>query len=289
MKLFTFSGISATLSGTNDGTGIIELAEKTIAALPTTENIRYTGTADADHFRSYVNYGTMLGNIADAVRLGGVTVLNEEASRLSPKYAAALSSAVAADPAEPVLILAHSQGTNNLTWTLLNLAQNEPGFFESRAVRCALFDPKVGRSYMEQLFALFPDPTQLSFLFFQSENDLLGDQSMFIPKFIDEFPHGNHLWVKDLNHTSIHEWAMLNKPQRWLDLFGFQAYARAWRKKVLALKQETRAGQLGTMQITELHNWANQYAKREMNRDRLSEALLGFLLGNLPAKFKSRQ
>jgi len=288
MKLFTFSGISGTLSGTNDGTDIIDLAEKVIAALPTQSPVRYEGVDDVDHFRSYVDYATMLSNIGDAVQLSGVTVLNEEANRLSPNYAVAMSNAVSTDPTEDVLVLAHSQGTNNLTWTLLNLARNDPAFFEQRTVRCALFDPKVGRNYMEQVFALFPDQTQLSFLFFQSENDILGDQSMLIPKFIDEFPHGNHIWVKDLDHTSIHEWAMLNKPEYWLELSGYEDYLRAWRQEVIALKQETRAGQLGTAQITKLHNWSDQYAKDEMNLDKISVALLGFLMGNLPAKFKSK-
>jgi hypothetical protein len=262
------------------------LAGYVVDNFPTGEAIDYEGVDDEDHFRSYVNYAVMLGNLADAVQLGGVRVLNEEANRLSPNYAVAMSNAVADDPAEDVLIIAHSQGTNNATWTLLNLARNEPAFFEKRSVRCALLDPKLGRNYMEQLFALFPDPKALSFLFFQSENDILGDQSMLIPKFIDEFPHGNHIWVKDLNHTSIHEWAMLTKNQYWLDLSGYEEFARAWRQKVIALKQETRAGQLGTAQIIKLQNWGDQYARDEMNLDKLSEALLGFLAGNLPAKFR---
>ncbi|HEX4342052.1 MAG TPA: hypothetical protein VH255_01595 [Verrucomicrobiae bacterium] len=288
MKLFTFSGISGTLSGTNDGSDIIDLAEKVIAALPTPSAVRYEGVDDVDHFRSYIDYETMLSNIGDAVQLSGVTVLNEEANRLSPNYAVAMSNAVSTDPTEDVLILAHSQGTNNLTWTLLNLAKNEPDFFTQRNVRCALFDPKVGSNYMEQVFALFPDQSALSFLFFQSENDILGDQSMLIPKFIDEFPHGNHIWVKGLDHTSIHEWAMLNKNEYWLDLFGYQDYERAWRQEVIALKQQTRSSQMGTAQVTQLHNWSDQYAKDEMNYDKISPALLGFLMGNLPAKYKSK-
>lgn len=91
----------------------------------------------------------MLGVIQDLVRLSGSTVLNEEANRLSPQYAAAMCNAVANDPTEDVLVLAHSQGTNNLSWTLLDLAKNNPDFFENRSVRCTLFDPKVGQNYME--------------------------------------------------------------------------------------------------------------------------------------------
>ena len=51
MKLFTFSGISASLSGTNDGAEIIDLAEKVIAALPTPSAVNYEGVDDVDHFR----------------------------------------------------------------------------------------------------------------------------------------------------------------------------------------------------------------------------------------------
>ena len=192
MKLFTFSGVSASLSGVNSGLGLIELANNVADAMPADKRPAYSGTDDVDHFRSYVNFGTMLGVLQDLVRLDGSTALNEEASRLSPQYAAALANAMANDPAEDVVILAHSQGTNNLTWTLLHLARNNAGFFENRSVRCALFDPKVGRNYMEQIFGAF-SPEQLSFLFFQSQNDILGDQGMLIPKFITEFPHGNHI------------------------------------------------------------------------------------------------
>lgn len=276
------------MSGVNAGLGLIELANQVVTAMPPNQKPAYSGANHVDHFRSYVNYGTMLGIIQDLVRLSGSTVLNEEASRLSPQYAAAISNAVANDPAEDVLILAHSQGTNNLTWTLLHLARNNPVFFENRSVRCALFDPKVGRNYIEQIFALFTKE-QLSFLFFQSQNDVLGDQGMFVSKFITEFPYGDHIWVKKLNHGSIRDWAALNKPQYWLDVLGFQKYQRAWNRKVIQLKQEMRGGQMGTMQLQRLDQWVNQYAKDEMHKDKLTEALIGFLLGKLPEKFKSKE
>lgn len=112
---------------------------------------------------------------------------------------------------------------------------------------------------------------------------------MLIPKFIKEFPHGNHIWVKGLNHGSIREWAVLNKPQRWLDLFRFQKFERAWKQEVMSLKQEMRGGQLGTMQLLRLDKWVNQYAKDEMHKDKLTEALIGFLGGKLPEKFKSKE
>jgi hypothetical protein len=287
MKLFTFSGIQGNFWGTNDGAGMIDLANKVVGAMPAEEKPGYDGIDGKDHFHSNVNISTMLSSIESAVSLSGVDALNKEAAVFSPVFAKAMADALATDTTEDILILAHSQGTNNATWTLLNLAQNHPDFFAQRSIRVAMFDPKVGTKYMNQLFGQFADPDQLGFLFFQSENDILGDQGMFIPKFITEFPHGNHIWVKGLNHTSIHEWASLNKPQRWLDLFGFLEYERAWNQKVISLKRETRSGQLGTMQITQLHTWADQYAKTKMNKDKVSEALIGFLRGKLPAKFKS--
>ena len=285
MKLCTFSGVSATLSGVNAGSGMIDLATHVVSAMQDRFEIDYSGTDDVDHFRSFVNYGTMLGQVVDAVRLSGSTVLNDEASRLAPKYAELMSNLGAGDPSEDILVLAHSQGTNNLTWTLLNLARNEPAFFENRSVRCALFDPKVGRNFMEQLFGLFP-PETLAFLFFQSQNDVLGDQGMFIPKFIEEFPHGDHIWVKGLDHGSIREWDMLSKAQHWLNLGGYFEFSRAYGREIIRLRQETR-GHLGTMQLLELDKWMDEYAEEEMNSDVLTQALTGFLSGKLLKKFKS--
>ena len=286
MKLFTFSGISSSLGGVNAGLGLIELANKVVAAMPAADKPTYTGTDDVDHFRSYVNFGTMLGNVLDAVRLTGSTVLNEEAARLSPRYAAAMRNAAAAEPTETVLILAHSQGTNNLTWTLLDLARNSPDFFAQRSVRCALFDPKVGKNYMDQIFGAF-SKEKLSFLYFQSQNDVLPNQGMFESKFIKEFPFGDHIWVKGLDHGSIRDWDELNKRQYWLNRPGFLKFSDAWNREVLELRQEMRGGQLGPMQFQELDKWVNQYAKEKMNRDKLTEALIDFLLGELPGKFES--
>src|SRR5882672_7309177 len=106
MKMFTFSGVSASLSGINTGLGLIELAQDVIDAMSGEDKPVYTGTKDIDHFPSFVNYGTMLGELLDAVQLSGSTVLNEEANRLAPQYAAAISQAMQSDPAEDVLILA---------------------------------------------------------------------------------------------------------------------------------------------------------------------------------------
>ena len=57
---------------------------------------------------------------------------------------------------------------------------------------------------------------------------------------------------------------------------------------VVEAMSDTRNGQLGTLQLLQLDKWINQYAKDEMNLDKLSEALLAFLAGELPAKFKSK-
>ena len=50
-----------------------------------------------------------------------------------------------------------------------------------------------------------------------------------------------------------------------------------------------RGGQMGTVQLLRLDKWVNQYARDEMSSDKLTEALLGFLLGQLPEKFKSKE
>src|ERR1043166_8780628 len=109
MKLFTFSGVSATLSGINAGLGLMELAENVVDAMPDDDKPTYAGVKDQDHFPSFINYSSMLGEVLDAVQLSGSTVLNAEASRLAPQYAAAISQAVSSDPGEDVLVLAHSQ------------------------------------------------------------------------------------------------------------------------------------------------------------------------------------
>ena len=132
MKLFTFSGVSASLSGVNAGLGLIELAKHVVDAMPTEHAPVYRGIDDVDHFRSYVNFGTMLGVFQDLVRLDGSTVLNEEAGRSSPQYAAALANAAAAAPGGGrVKFRRMSQGTNNLTWTCRNLPAITQTFLRS--------------------------------------------------------------------------------------------------------------------------------------------------------------
>lgn len=288
MRLFTFSGIHSLPIGTNQGGELVEFAKTLVRSWPTPDKPLYEGVPRRDHFQSFINLGCLLSSVGDALRLDGSPVLNEEASRLAPIHAEALIEEVARENPETVLFLAHSQGTNNLTWTLLHLAEVHPAFFKNRSIRCLLFDPKVGRNHMEQLFGLFERST-LQFLFLQSQNNLLGNQGLGIPKFITEFPHGDHIWVRGLGHGSIREWSSLNKPQHWLDLFGYQIYQRALGREVIRLRRETRTGQLGSMQMTRLNRWHSKYAKDHMFRDKLTEAILGFLKGDLSERFTSKE
>ncbi|EEF63429.1 alpha/beta hydrolase [Pedosphaera parvula] len=281
MKLFTFSGISSSITNVNNGDGIKQFAQDIISAFPGTPP-SYNPTDGTGHFRSYVNLLKLLGEVEDAVQLDGSEVLNEEAETLAKDYAMAINNAMSADPKEEVLILAHSQGNNNMVFALKYLFQNAPQFFESRAVRCAMFDPKVGANHVEELITQDKE-MHLEFLFFQSENDILGDQSMFIPKFIDEFPHGNHIWVRGTDHTSIREWKTFSTEQSWMILEEFQEFEREVNKERIDLQREFGA-HLNTVYLGKLQAFKRDY---EMNDDKLAPALLGFLQGKLPKKFLS--
>ena len=216
---------------------MIQFGLDVAAALSPNDLPAYTGTQDIDHFRSYINFATLSGEFEDAVRLAGSAVLNDEAEELSPGYANTISDGMKTDPAETVLVLAHSQGTNNLTYSLKYLLKNQPEFFATREVRCALFDPKVGRNHIEEIFVL--DAQQrISFVFFQSEGDILGNQALFAAKLIDELTHGDHIWVRGLNHSSIHEWSSYCTPQDWLDLEEYEQFKRDCAKERLRLQQE---------------------------------------------------
>src|SRR5687768_9840695 len=119
MKLFTFSGISSSLAGVNAGLGVIELANHVVRAMAPDHAVAYAGVDDVDHFRSYVNFAAMVSQLDDLVRLSGSTALNNEAREFSPQYARAMADAMIANPDNQVIVLAHSQGTNNLVWTLI--------------------------------------------------------------------------------------------------------------------------------------------------------------------------
>ena len=281
MRLFTFSGIRFSVTGVNDGQELKEFAQDVIAAFPGGVP-DYFGADRVDHFRSYINLLTLLGQADSAVRMDGSEVLNHEAEQFAEPYGIALNTAMAGDPSETAVILAHSQGCNNLVFALKFLFRRFPEFFAERKIRCALFDPKVGASQVEELIVLDRDQS-LEFLFFQSENDILGDQSMFVPKFIDEFPHGNHIWVRDANHSSIHEWTTYCSPQSWLSLLDYQKYDRDVDKERIDLRREFGT-HTSNVFLSRLQAFKDAYP---MNRDALAEALLEFLQGNLAQKFLS--
>lgn len=282
MKLFTFSGIEASFTDINEGFGLIEFATSVIDALPPASQPSYDGRADIGHFRSFVNLSALAGDFGNLVTLNGSEVLNREASAFAPKYGRALLDAEAGETGQSVLVLAHSQGTNNLAHTLIWIFNNQPEFFD-RDVRCAIFDPKVGANYVETIFSL-AQLQRVSFLFFQSENDLLGNQSLLASRFIDQFEHGDHLWMRGLDHSSIRDWKTMNKEQGMLILPDYHEFRRAYRQKKMALLQARGKPGLTINEFNELQKFVKNYS---MLKARPSEALLGFLQGSLPAKFKS--
>jgi len=283
MRLFTFSGIGARFFDVNDGSALRAFALKIIEALPAGFKPAYQGLDDVDHFRSYVNFNVLFADIGGLATLNGSDALNKEAVALSPKYAETMWSATAANLTEDILILCHSQGTNNLTFSLNYLAQHRPEFFSKRTVRCAYFDPKVGANYVRQLFS-FDQNEKIKFLFFQSENDILGNQALIMPKFIDQFQHGDHLWVKGLDHSSICEWDSMDASQSLLTLPGYTKFRRDYSKKVIELERKRTKGGLGPNEIMELSAFVSKYPCISAKP---TNALLPFLQGSLPKKYQS--
>jgi hypothetical protein len=283
MRLFTFSGIAASITDINDGIELVEFASNVASALPADSRPSYDGRADVGHFRSFINYAVLLGDLERLVTLDGSPALNEEADELAPKYGQAILDQTSADPKETIMVLAHSQGTNLCAHTLIYIFNNQPAFFEERSIRCALFDPKVGANYMETIFGLV-QLQGVSFLFFQSENDILGNQAFLLPKFIDEFPHGDHLWVRGLNHSEIRDWSRMNRPQGILTLPKYSDFRRDYRKEKLRLQQERGKPGFSTVEVSALQKFVKEYS---MIKAKPSEALLGFLQGDLATKFQS--
>ena len=124
MRIFTFSGIRGSFVGTNNGAEIIQLAKDLVDALPAHTGAVYSGEPGEDHFTSGINWTRLLGEVGLATLLDGSPLLNEEAARVAPVAAAALRSAPLAED-EPVVIVAHSQGTNNATFTLRHLLTHD--------------------------------------------------------------------------------------------------------------------------------------------------------------------
>lgn len=284
MKLFTFSGISSTLININYGGELKQFASDVIenwnANIPPPD---YLGQDGVDHFRSDINLMSLLSHLESAVRFDGSPTLNAEAESLALDIAESIVTRTGPDPTEDVVILAHSQGTNNLTFALRYLLDRNPSFFEKRSVRCALFDPKVGANRVQEIVVLDPDE-KIQFVFFQSQNDLLGDQALFVSKFIDQFPHGNHIWVRGTDHSSIRDWKTFSTRQSWLALDGYAEFLRDCRKKFISLQHEFGKPGLNTVYLGKYDTYKNQYP---MKQAVLSTALLPFLQKGLPKVFQS--
>jgi hypothetical protein len=287
MKLFTFSGIGARFFDLNDGSGLRDFAKSVIDELP--GSIRYDGTPDVDHFVSYVNFNTLLSDLGGIVSLSGSPVLNAEALSLAPKYGAAVLEAirVAGADADEILVLAHSQGTNNFAFTWRWLLENHPQEMKNRVVRVAMFDPKVGIGHVQQLMAADKSQRLLKFLFFQSELDLLDNQNLARNhKFIDQLGVGDHLWVRALDHGTIVSWRDMNKPQGMLTLPLYREFCiKRHRVMVHADLGLNPVRRQGTNVGLALRGFVRRYPMISANP---SAPLLGFLRGNLPARFASK-
>lgn len=284
MKLFTFSGISSTLLQINYGAELKQFAYDIIenwnANTPPPD---YLGQDGVDHFRSDINLMSLLAQLESAVRFDGSASLNTEAESLAARLADSMVTRTSQDPTEDIAILAHSQGTNNLTFALRYLLDRNPSFFEERTVRCALFDPKVGANRVQEIVVLDPEE-KIQFIFFQSQNDLLGDQALFVAKFIDQFPHGNHLWVRGTDHSSIRDWNTFSTRHSWLNLGGYTEFLRDCRKKFISLQHEFGKPGLNTVYLGKYETYKNKYPMKEAM---LSTALLPFLRKGLPKIFQS--
>jgi len=284
MRAFTFSGINGAFTDINRGEELIELVKDLRAALPAGTPLNHDGIEGQDHFISEINWGTLLSQLGPATLLNGSPVLNAEAQRVAPGAAAALLQSTAGDPTEPVLILAHSQGTNNATFTLRQLLRQSPAFFAQRAVRCLFLDPKVGPNHVQELFVMGAN-LDFPFLFFQSERDLLSNQGVFGSRFIDQFPFGNHLYVVDLGHGDIIDWDMLAvAKRRWLTRDDYRTYLRDIGKERMRIAQERGKPGWTTADELRVEKFKRNY---KMDTGALTPALTEFAQGTLSSKYQS--
>jgi len=233
-RLFTFSGIRAGFGDVNDGQYLVQfgnyIRKQDCWAAP----LQYQAEDGVDHFRSYVNFNKLFSDLDNAVRLDGSEVLNNEARDVAPHYGKAMFDNSVAG--EDLLILAHSQGTNNVTHSLLWLEKNAPDFFEGRKIHLLMFDPKVGVDYVSALMAS-EVMQQLRLLFLQSEKNLLGNQNLSPRKFIDEFESGDHLFVRDVDHSTIVDARYVSRNQEILTLPGYRKWNRDVKKESLKLQR----------------------------------------------------
>jgi hypothetical protein len=282
MRLFTFSGIAPSLIDTNDGSDFVKFGKAVCRAMPAGQRPAYNSNPGIGHFQSYVNWSGLLADIDFWFAGDGSDTLNEESEQYASVNGDAVRNAMKGNPEESIAMLAHSQGTNNLMFSLHYLLDQDPHFFQIRKVRCAIFDPKVGKNQVLKVFTMDVHQS-IQFVFFQSQNDVLGNQSVGGNDFIKEFPHGDHIWVKGLNHGSIREWSSYTRRADWMNLNEYRQFSRDHGKKIIQLKRELK-GALNTKSILKLQRWVKRYL---MNTDRLCEAVLGFLSGNLPQRFRS--
>jgi len=284
MRIFTFSGIKGAFADINRGETLIELAKDLRRELTAEPAVEYEGIASTDHFISEINWSTLVSQLGIATLLDGSPVLNAEALRIAPVAADAMRSLVGPDPSEPVLIIAHSQGTNNATFTLNHLLRNAPGFFSQRPVRCLFFDPKVGPNHVRELFVMGAS-LDFPFLFLQSEDDLLSNQGVLGTRFIEQFPHGDHLYVAGLGHSDILDFGMLSQAKRrWLTLLEYQKYMRAVEKQRIRIAQERGKPGWTTADALKLDKFKRNYS---MNVGSLIPALVEFATGKLSKKYQS--
>jgi len=289
MKLFTFSGIRAGFGDVNEGLYMKEFALSLIRGWGSTPKPAYNGQDDVGHFRSYVNFGHLLSNARNVIRLDGAPVLDAESRKLSPAYAKAIASeAASSTPAEPFLLLGHSQGTNNLVHTLLYLDRTQPDVLGNRPTRVILFDPKVGVHNVEEVFAS-PTLEKVDIFFFQSERNLLGNQDLdsvrgwYSEKFIDDFLSGDHLWIRDLDHDSIVDWRTLSRQQKCLTLPGYVKFRRDCRKKLIELRRLSDRRILTGHQFTKWLRFLRTYPYEKVAPKKI---VLDFLKGRLAARWR---
>jgi len=284
MRAFTFSGINGSFVGYNDGTELKNLTRDLFKAMPDVA-ISYDGRDNGDHFLSHINWTTLLSQLGIATILDGSPVLNEEADRVACVAGPEMVARQPSDPKEPVLIIAHSQGTNIATFTLRWLLNNHPDFFQNRAVRCLYFDPKVGPDHVSEVFALTGD-LDVPFLFIQSEKDLRSRQGVLGTRFISQFRLGNHLFVAGLGHSEIIEWKQLDSPKRrWLTRDAYHnKYLRDVEKERMRIAKERSRPGWTTSDSLRLERYMKKYP---MNTESLVPGLISFAKGSLLKRFVS--
>jgi hypothetical protein len=281
MRLFTFSGIRGGLFGTNPGTGLVSFAQTVISKLPRGDAPGYNGTTGVDHFPSSVSIGTILANHEAVLSMNGAPELDAEAETKAPFHAAQIAQALSTDSDTETLILAHSQGANNAAHTLREMLDQDL-IGKKRILYIAMFDSKVSPLVVDELFRR---NAKFKFLFFQSENDVLGNQNLQRRKFSDAFPHGDHLWVKGLNHGTIVSAPHLTRPQEMLTLLDYLKFQRDYDKERININVSPHDPAPTATKQMRLKKFVKNY-KPSVTAPPM-DALVGFLRGQLAGRFES--